>query len=227
MSNSTESAFEAAAAAPQISLTTPILYFSILVALLFSFSLIHRRAKISSMEQLTATPLFFPSHNREWEQEAILSPTPDSTPAVIFQDVVQLTDDVAVRKAALLMRASESLRRLFKLKECEQGITNLYTRGLIGDESYQHFKLQLKLQDAEMKEIVMAAEQLAPKWGSSQLVIANAQETVMNLALRRRLDAFKTREGIFQDLHIKGVEAVLEPLQKRMETLKNESLKST
>lgn len=210
----------------KISITTPVLYFAILLVLLVSFSVYHKRSQIRSMQKLTSTPLFFPSHNRDWEQVAITSTsTPDSTPALLFNDLVELNAHEKMLKSALVLRASEAMRRLLKLKECEQGVTMLYTRGLIGDESFQHFKLQLKLQDAEMRDVVMAAEGLQQSWGQSQLIIANAQEVTMNQALRRRVNAIDKRIETVKRIKINGVEPILEQIQKEMDTLKNKSIK--
>lgn len=224
MDNSTAEEAAGAAAAQtftKISVATPVVYFGILLALLVSFSVYHKRSKIQSMQKLTSTPLFFPSHNRDWEQAEVMgTSTPDSTPALMYNDLVELGAHDKMLKSALVMRASEAMRRLMKLKECEQGVNTLYTRGLIGDESFQHFKLQLKLQDAEMRDVVLTAERLHPTWGQSQLVIANAQEVTMNQALRRRVNAIDSRVDTVRRIAVKGVEPVLAQIQAEMDVLK-------
>lgn len=146
------------------------------------------------------------------------TPTTDSTPALLYNDLKLLQSHDKMLKCSLVERAAESMRRIIKLKETEASVLLLYTRGLIGDESFKRFKLQAKLQDAEMMEVAKEAESYKQGW--SRIIFANAQEVMMNQALRRRVAAVNTRKDVVENLEVKGVEAVVKDIQQRIVTLK-------
>lgn len=208
-----------------ISMKTPLLYLGVLIITLILFSIYHRKSKIKKLKLLTSSSLFNSSYNDIDEsiinESSLLkstTPTIDSTPALLYNDLKNLNAHEKLLKVALVERATESMRRIIKLKETEPSIMLLYTRGLIGDESFKRFKLQAKLQDAEMMEIAKEAETYKQGW--SRFVFANAQEVMMNQALRRRVNAVNTRKDITENLEIKGVESVLSDIQKRIVELK-------
>ncbi|KAG0681032.1 translocation protein S66 [Pichia californica] len=207
-----------------ISMKTPLLYLGILIITLVLFSIYHRKNKIKSLQKLTSSSLFTSSYDKIDEslinENSFIAPTPtlDSTPALLYNDLKTLKVHEKLLKVALVERAAESLRRIIKQKETEPSIMLLYTRGLIGDESFKRFKLQAKLQDAEMLEIAKEAESFKPGW--SRLVFANAQEVMMNQALRRRVNAVSTRKELTEKLDIKGVESVIKDIQKRIVELR-------
>lgn len=208
-----------------ISMKTPLLYLGILIFTLILFSIYHRKSKIKKLKQLTSSSLFISSYDKIGEsiinESSLLkstTPTIDSTPALLYNDLKNLNAHEKLLKVALVERATESMRRIIKLKETEPSIMLLYTRGLIGDESFKRFKLQAKLQDAEMMEIAKEAETYKQGW--SRFVFANAQEVMMNQALRRRVNAVNIRKDITENLEVRGVESILSDIQKRIVELK-------
>lgn len=202
-----------------ISMKTPLLYLGILIITLVVFSIYHRRTKIKSLQKLTSSALFHPQYElttttvEEESKIESITPTTDSTPAILYNDLKQLGAHEKMLKCALIERAAESLRRIIKLKETEPSIMLLYTRGLIGDESFKRFKMQSKLQDAEMMEIAKEAESFKQGW--SRLIFANAQDVMMNQALRRRVNAVDDRKDVSTKLQFDGVENVLKDVQQR------------
>lgn len=211
----TAAAEEAADAIVRISIRTPIVYLTILVATLIIFSVFHRRSKINSLRSLTTESLFEPAYPAT--PNAPL-PTPDSTPAVMYTDLTALAAHEKLLKTALVDRAAESLRRIVKLKETEQSVLMLYTRGLIGDDSFKRYQLQVKLQDAEMQEIAVAAESFKPGWSKS--IFASAQEVMMNLALRRRVNCVSERAQLADTVLVTGVEEVVKGIQDTVQKYK-------
>lgn len=206
-----------------ISMKTPLLYLGVLIFTLVVFSIYHRRSKIRSLQKLTSSSLFKPAYEVDESQlteDSMIAPTPttDSTPALLYNDLKLLQSHDKMLKCSLVERAAESMRRIIKLKETEASVLLLYTRGLIGDESFKRFKLQAKLQDAEMMEVAKEAESYKQGW--SRIIFANAQEVMMNQALRRRVAAVNTRKDVVENLEVKGVEAVVKDIQQRIVTLK-------
>lgn len=206
-----------------ISMKTPLLYLGVLIVTLVVFSIYHRHSKIRSLQKLTSSSLFKPAYEVDESQiteYSLIAPTPttDSTPALLYNDLKMLDGHDKLLKCSLVERAAESMRRIIKLKETEPSVMLLYTRGLIGDESFKRFKLQAKLQDAEMMEVAKEAEGYKQGW--SRIIFANAQEVMMNQALRRRVGAINTRKEIAENIEIKGVEAVVKDIQQRVINLK-------
>lgn len=206
-----------------ISMKTPLLYLGVLIFTLVVFSIYHRRSKIRSLQKLTSSSLFKPAYEvdeLQLTEDSMIAPTPttDSTPALLYNDLKLLQSHDKMLKCSLVERAAESMRRIIKLKETEASVLLLYTRGLIGDESFKRFKLQAKLQDAEMMEVAKEAESYKQGW--SRIIFANAQEVMMNQALRRRVAAVNTRKDVVENLEVKGVEAVVKDIQQRIVTLK-------
>lgn len=211
----TAAAEETAETIVKISIRTPIIYLTILVATLVIFSVFHRRSKVNSLRLLTTESLFEPAYPAT---PNVPLPTPDSTPAVLYTDLASLEAHEKLLKTALVDRAAESLRRIVKLKETEQSVLMLYTRGLIGDDSFKRYQLQVKLQDAEMQEIAMAAESFKQGW--SKTIFASAQEVMMNLALRRRVAGATDRVSQANSFLVEGVEDIVKGIQDTVQKYK-------
>ncbi|GMM31927.1 Sec63 complex subunit [Martiniozyma asiatica (nom. inval.)] len=191
-----------------ISVVTPLVYLAVLIGLLVAFSIYHRRNTVASLQQLTSTPLFFPSVYEEG----------DSTASIIHESVLALQREgklpdqprQKLTQATLIYKLAETLRRLHKLRETQPSMASLYTRGLVGDATYQHFKLQMKLEDLAVQEILREAchwdwksilrgpkGEVLPNINVDPRMIAQilmpiGENAMMNLALRRRTGAIAT-----------------------------------
>ncbi|GAV28791.1 hypothetical protein PMKS-002267 [Pichia membranifaciens] len=184
---------------------------------------ISMKTPLLSLQKLTSSSLFKSAYEVDESQiteYSLIAPTPttDSTPALLYNDLKMLDGHEKLLKCSLVERAAESMRRIIKLKETEASVMLLYTRGLIGDESFKRFKLQAKLQDAEMMEVAKEAEGYKQGW--SRIIFANAQEVMMNQALRRRVGAISTRKEVTENIEVKGVETVVKDIQQRIIKLK-------
>lgn len=204
-----------------ISLATPLLYLGVLIFTLITFSIYHRRTKVHQLQKLTSSSLFNPEY--EIKAEDVLSanidtPTIDSIPALIYSDLKELNAHEKMLKTSLVQRAAESMRRIIKLKETEPSIMILYTKGLIGDDSFKRYQMQVKLQDAEMMEIAKEAENYKQGW--SRTIFPIAQEVMMNQALRRRINSINERKKIMENLTYKGVENVMDDIKARIDSIK-------
>lgn len=171
--------------APQhinISVFTPILYLIVLLTCFVIFSVIYRQRKVKNLSQ--AEQIFDENYS-----------------LIIYNSLKEQYNDPQlskdqkphekVMKAALLKRAVEAIRRSLRLKESEPVYKNLYQNGLIGDDLFQQFNIQVKFQELEVKEIVQECEVYKKNW--SQLFFKVAQEICFNEALRRRLFAINER----------------------------------
>lgn len=172
-----------------ISVFTPILYLVVLVSCFIAFSVIYRRRKVSQLSQ--QEPIFEENYSLNLYQYLKSQYTNDQIPK-------EQKPHEKVMKAALLRRGVEAIRRSIKLKENEQAFNKLYQEGLIGDEIFQQYAIQVKFQELDIKEIVLECESYKKNW--SQLFFKVAQEICFNEALRRRLNAMDERASSLSTL---------------------------
>ncbi|ODV97601.1 hypothetical protein PACTADRAFT_37503 [Pachysolen tannophilus NRRL Y-2460] len=159
----------------RISIYTPIIYFSVLIAILISFSIFYRRRKFN---KLTRTKSIFPENLSKELYIQLKNSQPKPNEKVL--------------KAALIRRGSEAFKRMFKIKESEVYINTLYQKGAIGDECFESFGIDQKLNELEFKEIAIEAETIKKGWG--QVFFQVCQEVTFNEALRRRLNVLDNRK---------------------------------
>lgn len=173
---------EAAQQHINISVFTPILYLVVLLTCFVAFSVIYRKRKVKNLtnaEQIFDENYSLTIYNTLKQQYNDPDLPKDQKP------------HEKVMKAALLKRAVEAIRRSLRLKESEPVYKNLYQNGLIGDDLFQQFNIQVKFQELEIKEIAQDCEVYKKNW--SQLFFKVAQEICFNEALRRRLFAMDDR----------------------------------
>ncbi|EGW35620.1 uncharacterized protein SPAPADRAFT_58834 [Spathaspora passalidarum NRRL Y-27907] len=173
----------------KISVFTPLIYVGVVLSVFVAFSIIYRRRRLNTLRQ--TEPLFKENYN-----------------AILYQNLKEQYHNQnipkdqrpheKVLKAALLRRAVEAIRRSMKLKECESIFNKLYQNGLIGDEIFKQYEIQLKFQELELKEIVQECESYKKGW--VQTFFPVAQEICFNEALRRRLKAMEGREEALAEL---------------------------
>lgn len=159
-----------------VSIYTPVTYIITLLVLLATFSSFYRKRKVNKLRSMSS--LF----GENIPKEMYLQLKAQEEPKV----------NEKLLKTALIRRGAEAVRRLFKLKECEPYMNILYLKGYIGDEDHERMKIQKKLIEVELSEVAMEAESYKKGW--SQQLFPVCQETTMNEALRRRLNAIKSRE---------------------------------
>lgn len=173
----------------KVSVFTPLIYLAIILTCFIGFSIFYRRRQVKNLQE--AEPIF------EENYTALLY----NTLKLQYNDATLSKEQKPhdrVMKAALLRRGTEGIRRSLKLKENEAVYKNLYENGLIGDEIYQQYTIQVKFQELEVKEIANECELYKKGW--SQQFFKVAQEICFNEALRRRLSVMDQRAKDLADL---------------------------
>ncbi|OBA23338.1 hypothetical protein METBIDRAFT_37925 [Metschnikowia bicuspidata var. bicuspidata NRRL YB-4993] len=166
----------------KISVYTPLAYVAVMVTAFTIFSVLYRRHRLRKL--IGIEPLFGPNHTLD-----LYVMIKDK-----FYDNLLPKDEKPPEKAvkaALLRRAVEAIRRSLKLKENEGVFNRLYQNGLIGEDTFQQFTMQNKVQQAELTEIVGECQQFSKEWPATFFPVA--QEICYNEALRRRLNAMDSR----------------------------------
>ncbi|KAK6199529.1 Sec62/63 complex, subunit Sec66 [Scheffersomyces amazonensis] len=179
--NSTESAFEDSIPPIRISVWTPLIYTAILLSLFITFSVVYRRNRINKLSKIES--IFGENHPKKLYE---FLKDPENKP------------HEKVLKAALLRRCVEAVRRTMKLKEHQPIYVKLYQDGLIGDDIYKQFEIELKLQELEFKEIVMECETYKKGWSTTFIPLT--QEICFNEALRRRVYSMDDRSESLSEL---------------------------
>ncbi|KAH3670658.1 hypothetical protein OGAPHI_001173 [Ogataea philodendri] len=154
-----------------VSVYIPILYVAVLLTTLVLFSIAHRRKKLDKL--VSMRPIFAENYQKEMYLQLKNATEPKVNDKVL--------------KAALIRRGAEAIRRMIKLKEIQQYVKVLYQKGSIGDDVYESFNLQSKLQELELNELAAEAESYKKGW--AQTFFPVCQEVTINEALRRRLNS--------------------------------------
>lgn len=81
-------------------------------------------------------------------------------------------------KAALLQRAVEDVRRIWRLREDKPALSALLQKGSVGDEVWNRFISAEKEIEAEVVEVVGEANTFKEGWG--QFIFNTASEMAMN-----------------------------------------------
>jgi len=98
-------------------------------------------------------------------------------------------------KSALLVRATADVKRIWRIKEDKQTLTQLHERGLVGDDTMARFAAAEKELEAEIVDVVSEANTFRPGWGS--MIFATASEMA---------HAEKTRETVLNIAKVKALE---------------------
>jgi len=159
-----------------IGLLVPFAYLSILVGSLATFSSLYRRRKATKSS--TLAPWFPPHLQRNIYLSLLhLEPPAGSSNAPKVPD--------SVLKAALLRRATESLRRLMVVRTSKPALQMLLQRGSVGDDLWQQFQLAEKEVEAEVRDVVEEAHAYVPGWG--QHIFQSAHEINENTKTKERV----------------------------------------
>jgi translocation protein SEC66 len=98
--------------------------------------------------------------------------------------------------SALLNRATEDVRRIWKLRDAKQALQVLIQRGSLGDETATRFGAAEKELEAEVVEVVAEANTFKQGWG--QWIFLSASEMATKDKLRqayRDIDSVRLEEG--------------------------------
>lgn len=101
-------------------------------------------------------------------------------------------------KSALLLRAIDDVKRIWRIRDDKMALNSLHQRGLLGDDTKARFEFAEKELEAEILDVVQEANSFKQGWGG--LIFATAtemaqaektRETVLNIPRIRQ------REGMF------------------------------
>jgi len=164
------------------SLVLPFAYITILLGSLITFSSLYRKRKAAASATLAP---WFPPHLQRNVYLSLLHLEPqegkEKAPAV----------PESVIRAALLRRAVEDIHRIIQVRSAKQACSTLLQRGSVGDDLWQRFLRAEKEMEEELRDVVMEANALSPKWG--QTIFQSANEIAANTQLRKRLDEIQAQ----------------------------------
>lgn len=172
---------EATPPPPQISVFTPLLYLGVLIGAFVAFSVHYRRKRLLA---LAATgDIFTPHISRQFDAALAAAQPPVPT---------------EVRRAALIRRGAESVRRMVKLQELQPVFAQLYLLGSIPDSLFERFTVTQKLLEAELQGCAAEAEAIEQGW--AQKFFPVVQEVCFNEALKRRVKVEDERGAVLREL---------------------------
>ena len=133
------------------NLTLPVLYLTILIGSLYTFSSLYRKRQISKAAQLESW--FQPHKQRDIYLSLLhLDPSEASDSADGEKKLSKVPDSIL--KAALLRRALEDIQRIVQLRTAKPALQTLLQRGSVGDELWQRFQRAEMEMEEEVKDVV-------------------------------------------------------------------------
>ena len=131
------------------SILIPIIYLVLLIVPLSLFSKIYRSSKVKSSIDLISDSWFEPHIER-------------STYITLLQ---QPETDEIVLKCALIRRAVEDVKRIWKMRDDKVALVTLIQRGQVGDQLLQQIQAAEKELESEIVEVVSEANTFRMGWG--------------------------------------------------------------
>jgi translocation protein SEC66 len=99
-------------------------------------------------------------------------------------------------KSALLLRAIEDVKRIWRIRDDKSALTSLHQRGLLGDDTKSRFEFAEKELEAEILDVVQEANSFKQGWGT--LIFATATEMAQAERTREtvlNIPKIRVREG--------------------------------
>ncbi|EJU05408.1 hypothetical protein DACRYDRAFT_46329 [Dacryopinax primogenitus] len=140
------------------SIYVPLIYVGVLVLGMLIFSHFYRKRRAPKYEP------WFLTHPERDVYTSLLSQDPPPHDALL--------------KAALLQRAATDVRRLMRLTEDKQALSQLLQKGSINDDLWASFQQAEREMQAEMVEVVREAATFKEGWDKT--IFASANEIVLN-----------------------------------------------
>ncbi|EPX74233.1 ER protein translocation subcomplex subunit Sec66 [Schizosaccharomyces octosporus yFS286] len=153
-----------------ISIYAPLVYVAVLISAMYGVSVFVRKSRTIPNEFVSeewfgknsARSYFF----RLLEQNP---PVPDT-----------------VIKAGLVLRATEALRQLMRLKSSRMALNVLLNRGGVGDDLVRKFSRLEKETELELMDIAKTANSLQPGW--NQFIFQTCNEIIENEKILEHID---------------------------------------
>lgn len=132
------------------NLTLPVLYLTILIGSLYTFSTLYRKRQLNKAASLES---WFPPHKQRDVYLSLLHLDPGEASDGDGEKKLSKVPD-SILKAALLRRALEDIQRILSLRTSKPALQTLMQRGSVGDELWQRFLRAEKEMEEEVKDVV-------------------------------------------------------------------------
>lgn len=120
-------------------------------------------------------------------------------------------------KSALLLRAIEDVKRIWRIRDDKAALTSLHQRGLLGDDTKARFEFAEKELEAEILDVVQEANSFKQGWGG--LIFATATEMAQAERTRETvlsIPRIRQREGEFERDLCKAIRTITDNPEKRL-----------
>ena len=132
-------------------LILPVLYLTILIGSLATFSSLYRKRKLARASKLES---WFPPHRQRDIYLSLLHLDPvEASDSGDGEKKLNKVPD-SVLKAALLLRAVEDTKRVLLLRSSKTALQSLLQRGSVGEELWQRFLRAEQDMEEEVKDVV-------------------------------------------------------------------------
>lgn len=166
------------------NLTLPVLYLTILIGSLYTFSSLYRKRQNSKAAKLED---WFPQHKARDIYLSLLhlDPAEASNSGDGEKKLNKVPDSVL--KAALLRRALEDIRRIVQLRTSKPALQTLLQRGSVGDELWQRFLRAEQAMEEEVKDVVneVSSSGWADRAETARLTASIRQTLSQSIGARR------------------------------------------
>ncbi|TPX14237.1 uncharacterized protein E0L32_000631 [Thyridium curvatum] len=196
-------------------LILPLAYVLVLGGTFVTFSTVYRQRKAAQSANLAP---WFPPHLQRNVYLSLLHLEPEEGSS---EKTPKVPDSVL--RAALLRRAVEDIHRLVQIRTGKQACASLLQRGSVGDDLFQRFTRAEQEMEAELRDVVMEANALAPNWG--QTIFQSANEIAANAMLRTRLDEIQAQADAEKEWWEKRRASISQDFMKELD--EDESAKNT
>lgn len=167
-----------------VGLSVPFGYIMVLGSMMYVFSTIYRKRKAAESANLAP---WFPPHL----QKNIYSSLLELDAQAKEEKKTKVPDSVI--RAALLRRAVEDISRIIQVRTSKQALNVLLQKGSVGEDLNQRHTRAEQEMEAEIRDVVMEANALAPGWG--QVIFQSANEIAANSMLRSKLEAIQDKQA--------------------------------
>ncbi|KAJ4394744.1 Translocation protein S66 [Gnomoniopsis smithogilvyi] len=187
-------------------LILPFAYILVLGGTFVTFSSVYRKRKASQKANLEP---WFGQHLQKDVYLTLLHQEPEPGQEKAPQ-VPQ-----SILRAALIRRAVEDIQRIIQIRSAKQACTTLLQKGSVGDDLFQRFTRAENEMEAELRDVVMEANGLAPNWG--QTIFQTANEINANTAFLSRLDEIQSKTDAEKEWWEKRRAAISEGFMKELD----------
>ncbi|EME43905.1 hypothetical protein DOTSEDRAFT_71644 [Dothistroma septosporum NZE10] len=169
------------------NLLLPVLYLTILIGSLYTFSTVYRKRQIQKAARLES---WFPPHRQRDIYLSLLHIDPQDASGADGEKTLSRVPD-SILKAALLRRAVEDIQRIVQLRSSKPALQHLLQRGSVGDELWQRFQRAEKEMEEEVKDVVNEANAFTQGWG--QVIFQSANEINQNRLIKERIAELQSK----------------------------------